>query len=40
MATEKIELTKEGEAKLTKELRHLIDIDQSKIGRASCRERV
>ena len=28
MATEKIELTKEGEAKLTKELRHLIDIDR------------
>lgn len=28
MAIEKIELTKEGEAKLQKELRHLIDIDR------------
>ena len=31
MATEKIELTKEGEAKLTKELRHLIDIDRPEV---------
>ncbi len=31
MATEKIELTKEGEAKLNKELRHLIDIDRPEV---------
>jgi len=31
MATEKIELTKEGEAKLAKELRHLIDIDRPEV---------
>ena len=31
MATEKIELTREGEAKLTQELRHLIDIDRPEV---------
>ncbi len=31
MATEKIELTKEGEAKLNQELRHLIDIDRPEV---------
>jgi len=31
MATEKIELTKEGEAKLQKEYRHLIDIDRPEV---------
>lgn len=31
MATEKIELTKEGEAKLTKELRHLIDVERPEV---------
>ena len=31
MATEKIELTKEGEAKLNKELRHLIDVERPEV---------
>ena len=31
MATEKIELTKEGEAKLNQELRHLIDIERPEV---------
>ena len=31
MSNEKIELTKEGEAKLTQELRHLIDIDRPEV---------
>ena len=31
MATEKIELTKEGQARLEKELRHLIDVDRPEV---------